>query len=202
MAGQVTSMPFRMGDAFRKNDVLVAFDCERAEAQHAKARAELDRAETTLASRKALVALEASSNLDVALAESEVKYARAGVQETGAVMKYCQVKAPYAGRVVNVSANQFEFVGPGEPLIEIIETGALQIEVIVPSHWLRWIEAGHVFSVQVDELGTSVAAEVLSVGARVDPVSQTIALRAALTSAQDGLRPGMSGSAVFEVPAQ
>jgi membrane fusion protein, multidrug efflux system len=201
MSGQIVSLPYRLGDRFAKGDVLVGFDCERHRAQHARAQAELDRAEIALQSKKALLTLDAGSDLDVALGESEVRYARAGVMDAAALLKFCSVRAPYGGRVVAVQANQYEFVGPGESLIEIVEGGELHLEAIVPSAWVRWLDKGYRFSVRVDEMGQTVEASVVSMGARVDPVSQTIPLRAKIAEAPEGLRPGMSGSAVFQVPA-
>jgi membrane fusion protein (multidrug efflux system) len=86
------------------------------------------------------------------------------------------VVAPYDGSVVRVPANHAEFVGPGSPLIEIVERGSLHVEALVQSTWLTWLKPGQRFTIAIDELGSEVVAEVTAMGARVDPVSQTIAI--------------------------
>ncbi|MFN3713106.1 MAG: efflux RND transporter periplasmic adaptor subunit [Alcanivoracaceae bacterium] len=201
MSGQVITLPLKMGQAFKSGDLLVGFDCERQRALLARAQAELDRAESGLASQRALVRLEAVSELDVAIAESDVAYSRAGVMDARAAIKYCEVRAPYSGRVVTVRVNQFESVGPGEMLIEIVESGELHLEALVPSSWLGWIREGAAFAVDVDELRQTVSAKVVAIGARVDPVSQTVAIRGRIELPPEGLRPGMSGNARFQVPS-
>jgi membrane fusion protein, multidrug efflux system len=200
MHGRILKLPLKTGDAFQAGDVLVEFDCDSQRAQLAAARAELAKASTALASRESLVILEAVSELDVALARSEVEYAQAGVAMAQALLSHCRVRAPYPGRVVSVEANQFETMSPGQSLIEIVETGELFLEVLVPSRWLRWLKEGQVFEVRVDELGQQVNAQVVALGARVDPVSQTIAVRAKIVGNQQNLKPGMSGDAHFRVP--
>jgi membrane fusion protein, multidrug efflux system len=201
MNGRIQALPLKTGDPFRAGDILVEFDCDSQRAQLAAARAELAKASTALASRESLVLLEAVSELDVALARSEVEYAQAGVAMAQALLGHCRVRAPYAGRVVSVEANQFETMSPGQSLIEIVETGELFLEVLVPSRWLRWLKEGQVFEVLVDELGQEVNAQVVALGARVDPVSQTISVRAKIVGNQQNLKPGMSGDARFKVPA-
>jgi hypothetical protein len=47
-----------------------------------------------------------------------------------------------------------------------------------------------------------VPAEVTGIGARVDPVSQTVGISARILDVPAGLRPGMSGNARFTPPAK
>ena len=200
MQGRITRLPLRMGEAFAKGDLLVEFDCAQQRAYLAAASAELARADADLQSKRSLLQLEAVSPLEVTLAESQKEYADAGVAGARADLRYCRIEAPFNGRVVHVEANQYEIVSPGEVLLELVEGGELHVEALVPSRWLRWLESGHRFSLHVDELDELVDAEITALGARVDPVSQTVAIRARIKAPSDSLRPGMSGNARFRVP--
>jgi membrane fusion protein, multidrug efflux system len=74
------------------------------------------------------------------------------------------------------------------------------VDIIVPSNWVRWLKPGTPFSFRVDEVRRDVPAAVVRVGAAVDAVSQTIKIAAKLLQSSDGILPGMSGSASFDVP--
>ena len=70
--------------------------------------------------------------------------------------------------------------------------------MIVPSKWLAWLKVGDKFSVHVDELNRSFTGRVDRLGARIDPVSQSISLAGRIDGVHAQLLPGMSGIASFE----
>lgn len=197
MSGRITELPLKMGQSFRRGDLLVGFDCVHQQAQLASADAALVKADKMLASKRSLAAMKAVSDMDVQLAEADLAQARAQIDQARASVRDCRIVAPYDGSVVRVAANHAEFVGPGTPLIEIVERGTLTVEALVQSTWLTWLKPGQRFSITVDELASEVVAEVTSIGARVDPVSQTIAINGKIVKSVPGLRAGMSGNARF-----
>lgn len=200
MEGRIIGLPLRLGDSFTEGDLLVRFDCENRLAELAMSEAEKLKAEKTFESKKALQHLDAVSSLDVELARADLSRAEAQMRRSRVRVNDCRIKAPYDGRVVKVHANPFEVVAPGAELMEIVETGRLELEALVPSAWMVWLEAGHEFVVHVDELDQDVPARVDALGSRVDPVSQSIAIRASIIEPIPGLLPGMSGDADFERP--
>lgn len=199
MSGKLMRFLFQNGAAFRKGDRLAEFDCSERQAQLEKARAVQARAEQVEVSQKQLQKLKAISDLEYEIARSGLREAVADVTVAQAQVNQCHVVAPYAGRVVRRIANQYEHMTPGMPLMQIVESGPLRIDLLVPSSWLRWLKPGTAFSVQVDELGTQVKARIVALGARVDPASQTIDVRAEIVGTPPGLLPGMSGTADFGV---
>jgi multidrug efflux pump subunit AcrA (membrane-fusion protein) len=109
----------------------------------------------------------------------------------------CSIAAPFAGRVAKRHVAAHQYVTPGVPLLDILETGQLELQMIVPSKWLAWLKPGAAFTVQVEELGKSFPAKVQRLGAQIDPVSQTVAVFGVMDGSHAGLLPGMSGWAVF-----
>lgn len=197
MSGKLMRFLFQNGAAFRKGDRLVEFDCSERQAQLEKARAAQSKAEQIEQSQRQLRALKAISDLDYEIARASLKEAGADVTMAQAQVSQCFVSAPYAGRVVRRMANQHEHLTPGMPLMQIVESGSLRIELLVPSVWLRWMKQGTEFSVHVDELDARFKARIVGLGARVDAASQTIDVRAEIAGSPPGLLPGMSGTADF-----
>ncbi|MBI3898152.1 MAG: HlyD family secretion protein [Gammaproteobacteria bacterium] len=66
-------------------------------------------------------------------------------------------------------------------------------KVDLPSKWLAWLKVGSRFNVNVDKLGRGYRARVVRLGARIDPVSQSISLVAQVNGENPELLPGMSG---------
>lgn len=197
MTGKLLRFLVQDGSSFRKGDRLVEFDCSERQAQLDRAKASYDKAEKVEASQKQLRGLKAISDLDYDIASAGLREAKADVDLAQAQVSQCFIQAPYAGRVVRRIANQYENMTVGTPIIQIVETGPLRLELLVPSAWLRWLQKGTSFSIHVDELGVDFKASISNVGARVDAASQTIDVRAGIVGTAPGLLPGMSGTADF-----
>lgn len=71
----------------------------------------------------------------------------------------------------------------------------------MPSRWLVWLKPGHSFQVAIDETGKTYPAKVQRIGARVDPVSQSVKLSAAIDGKFPELIAGMSGRVALTPPA-
>ena len=203
IGGRILELPVDAGERFAKGDVLVAFDCSFHQAELRAARAELTRAARTLDNKQQLARLNSIGQLEVALAEADVAKARAQVQTRQLYVDRCRLTAPYDGRVVERPVNAYETVGKDQELMSVIAQGGLKVRLIVPSRWLSWLEAGQRFQLVIDETGGRHAAEVTTLGARIDPVSQTLALEGKLLETDTEaprLLPGMSGTARFDPP--
>ncbi len=105
------------------------------------------------------------------------------------------ITAPFAGTITEVHAKAGEHVKQGAPIVEIAESGSLEIVCAVPSHWVRWLKPGHIVWVYVDETAKSYEAVLVRLGGKVDSASKTIRAYAHFSSPQAELLPGMSGSA-------
>ncbi|MEM8827186.1 MAG: efflux RND transporter periplasmic adaptor subunit [Pseudomonadota bacterium] len=201
MTGRITSMPFDEGDAFKRGQVLVAFDCSRNRAEAAAAHAAAGAARERHATNQELDSMGAIGTSEVRQAAADLSRARAEAKALDAAARDCTIYAPYAGRVVERIGNPSETPQVGAPLIRIQRSGDLELRLIVPSRWLVWLEPGTAFDFLVDETGGRHTGTVKGLGASVDPVSKTIRVRAAIDSDGGIVLPGMSGTARFRPPA-
>lgn len=198
LAGRIVTMPVEDAGRFAKGDVLVAFACDLHEAALAEERATHDAARATLKNRQELAALRSTGALDVALAEAEARRTAARVAMQRGMVERCTLRAPFPGRVVERLAKPHESVAAGTPLLAVLDDSDLGLEMVVPSDWLAWLTPGGPLRVRFDETGSEHRAEVRTIGARIDAVSQSVAVRATLIGPADGLLAGMSGTALFD----
>lgn len=197
ISAKIASMPLREGDAFRAGQTLVSLDCSLYAAQMHKAQAEAEAAVQLKRVDDRLSQLHSIGEIDVQQADAKARASAAELAYMQATVRKCSIAAPFDGRVLKRSAAAQQFAEPGKTLLTIVDTGHLELKMIVPSKWLAWLKPGHPLSVTVDEVGKTYPATVARIGARVDPVTQTVDVMAALAGHAPDLLPGMSGWASF-----
>ena len=201
IGAKISRLPVAEGGAFKQGQTLIVFDCSIQVAQLNKAKASLGGADKTYSSNKRLSELGSVGKLELDVSEAEVAKNRAEVSSMGAVLNKCSVSAPFSGRIAEQKIREQQYAQPGQALLEIIDDSVLELEFIAPSRWLAWIKIGHGFQVQIDETGKTYPAKVLRIGAKVDPVSQSVKLAAAIDGKFPELIAGMSGKILLAPPA-
>ena len=193
----ILSMPVRAGHAFAKGDLLVEFDCAVLEAERDAQVERQAAADQNFATASRLGRSGAVAKGEVIVAESEAKIAAADLRAIQAQLRGCRIYAPFDGHVVETFASTFENVGQTQEVIEIVDSGGLEVELIVPSNWLKWMRVGTEFEFEVFETGEVHKAVVETIGAVVDPVSRTVEILASFSGTPKEVLPGMTGVASF-----
>jgi membrane fusion protein, multidrug efflux system len=202
IGAKVNRLPVVEGGRFQAGETLITFDCSLQRAQLNKARAALGAAEKTWRANQRLNELNSVGKVELDISEAEVAKAKADVAANEALISKCTVAAPFAGRVAEQKIREQQYVQPGQALLEILDDSALELEFIVPSKWLTWLKPHQRFQVGIDETGKSYPAKVQRIGARVDPVSQSIKLSAVIDGKFNELIAGMSGKVLMAPPVE
>jgi membrane fusion protein, multidrug efflux system len=194
MSGRISQLKIRDGEHFSAGQVLVGFHCSLEEAQLSKAKASLEKKRKTHEVNKKLEKLNSISTLQLDVSKAEEEEAKADVRVSEAMIGRCTIKAPFSGKVVEVTARSYQSVREGDPLLEIINEKNLEVEFIAPSRALPQLQPGKTFKVTLDENAKTYKAEIIRLGGRVDPVSQTIKVYGRITDDSAELLSGMSGA--------
>jgi len=201
MAARIDRIATRVGERFKKGDILVAFDCAAQKAQLAHAQAVLTQAEKTFVINQRLMQLKSTGQLELDIAAAEVEKAKADRLAAEAAVAKCTIIAPFDGIAVDQKAREFQYTNAGQPLLDILDDHGLEVELIAPSRWLAWLKPGMAFKVEIHETEKAYAAKVTRLSGRVDPVSQTIKVIGEITQTSPELMAGMSGRAVITPPS-
>ena len=199
LAARIIEMPLAEGASFKAGALLVHFDCERQTAEARAASAAAEAQKKTVDTNVELDKFESIGKNDLAISRSVFDKADAESDALKVQLKDCNIYAPFSGRVTERLARNFEAVTVSQPLLKIVDTSALELDVIVPSNWLQWLGDGADFQFRVDETGQTLTAKVLRVTPAVDPVSKTIRVIGQFGGGRglDRVLPGMSGTATF-----
>lgn len=197
---RIARITVKEGEAFRSGQVLIQLDCSLQVSARDRARASLSAAEKTRDANVKLDQHNAIGKLEVETSEAEADKARAELAQINTTLSKCSIGAPFAGRVAEQKARESQYVQAGQPLLEVLDDSVLELEFIIPSRWLAWLRVGHKFEVVIDETGKAYPARIQRLGARIDPVSQSLKASAVIDGKFNELLAGMSGRLLLVPP--
>lgn len=197
--GRISDIPLQNGDRFKKNDVLVRYDCSDLEAEAEMAGVEKKLTDTKIKSSEQLFKLDILSDVDRLNIQTEGKQADSKVRMYEARLNDCTIKAGFNGHVTKRLANEGEYTRTDRVLMEVVSDEPLHLEFLLPSKWLRWVDIGAPVDLVLNETERHYSGKVIRIYGAVDPVSQSIQVRAALDRYDDLLLPGMSGKVSLDV---
>ena len=200
MPGRIRSVNASLGSTVASGKVLVQFYCDEQAARVSLAEAEMVGARETHEAKLRLQGLNSAGEVEVSLAAAALEKSRAQLDLFRTQSAQCIVTAPFAGRAVKIHVKAYQGVNAGQPLVELVSSGAPRLRLNIPSKWLAWIKTGAHFDVDIDETGRSYAARVSAINGRVDAASQSIEIEARIDKADANLLAGMSGVARFKPP--
>lgn len=194
---RVVESPVKAGESFKKDDVLLKFDCKVQQAEARAAKAAFSALKMVHKNNVELKKYGAIGEFDVSVSKSEMQQAMAHAEAVTARTRDCEIRAPFDGRVAELAINVFEIPRASQPLLKIVSSGEFEIRLIVPSSWLAWLRTGSEFEFNVDETGAKYQASVSQIGAEVDAVSRTVPIVARFTTLPTPVLSGMSGTGHF-----
>ena len=193
----IMNLYFASGEAFKRGDVLIRFDCSAKSAEAAAAGASHKAARFKYESNAELLAHDAIGEFDLKLSEVEANEQAAMHRAARARLKYCKIKAPFSGHVAKTYVHEHEMPSIGQDLMKIVSTRDLEIRLLIPSTMLGEISVGRSFQFKVDETGQSYPMTVERLGVEVDAASRTLEMYGVFEQPPANVLPGMSGTAKF-----
>lgn len=113
---------------------------------------EIEAAEAAVAARKAVLAHLAAGATEnqLAAAEAKVKQAQAELARLQLDLADTQVVAPVSGVVEEILLQPGEIAAPGQPIVSLVATDDIWIDVYVPESALGWVKIGACLEVVSD----------------------------------------------------
>jgi len=213
--GLVARVRVDAGDRVKAGAALMELDSSvaalalaRAQAGTAEARARSDEADRLVAEARRLVAERHLPQTELARREAEAQLAAAALvasqaseREYAEVLKRHTVVAPFAGVVARRLTEVGEWVARGTPVIDLVATDRVRLDVQAPQERFRSIREDAVVRVLADSLGgESMQGRIEARVPVSDPASRTFLVRILIDGAADRLLPGTSATAVIGMP--
>lgn len=194
---RIVKLNLREGDRFNAGDVLVSFDCVKTDAELGAAKAFAAVHKNNLDNILYLERHQAAGRHSVRQTRLEFEKATQELKAIEARKSFCNIAAPFNGRVAEKLAYAHELANQNQPLLRIVDESLVELQVLVPSKHLREVALGQIIIVDVDEVGKTFEAKISQIAGAIDPVSQTARVMAQLISPGTEVLAGMSGSVIL-----
>jgi len=213
--GLVARVRVDAGDRVRAGAPLIELDAavaslalDRAKAGTAESRARSDEARRLAAEARRLVAEKHLPQTELARREADAKLAAAALvaseaseREQAELLRRHVVPAPFAGVVARRLTDVGEWVARGTPVIELVATDRVRLDVQAPQERFAAIREDAVVQVFADSLGgESLPGRVVARVPVSDPSARTFLVRVVVDGAAGRLLPGTSATAVIGLP--
>jgi RND family efflux transporter MFP subunit len=135
-------------------------------------------------------ALEEIRNRDGVLAQrlSEVEIARQQLQDT-------VLRSPLDGAVRQRQVTVGEYLAPGAPVLTVVRTHPLRLQLSVPERETSGLRAGLPVVVRVEGDSVEHGGRLERIGAAIDETNRTLPVEAMVPNEGDALRPGQFATA-------
>lgn len=223
VAGRVTEVLVRFGDAVQKDQILLRVESPEAdEAASAYLQAEGGLAQTNSALHKAQTDLDRVQDLfkgdaiakkDVIAAETAVTQAKAVRQQAEAALQQAKarlellglapggfrqkiaVRSPLSGKITEMTAVAGEYRNDlSAPLMTVADLSTVWVSADVPESSIRLVKVGERFDVTLSAFpGETFQSRVARIADSVDPETRTIEVWAELANPHGRFRPDMFG---------
>lgn len=214
VSGLVATVNVDAGDEVNQGDTLIQLDTElaelalaRAEAAVSEARAQLDEAIRLRDEARKLLASQNIPATQVRATEAEVAIRRAALQrlrvearEQRERLQRHTVVAPFDGVISRKLTEEGEWVDTGTPVLELVETEHLRLDVQAPQDLYQAIKPDMPVTVRMDALADETFEGAVRSKVPVNDTSaRTFLVRVSLGNTAGKLATGMSAQAFFRI---
>jgi membrane fusion protein (multidrug efflux system) len=192
IAGRVTRILFREGQAVAEGDALFQIDAQEYEAQVAQSAAMVKLADLNYTRakdlrEKTLISQQEYDEMYAKLDESRAKLAldKSRLDKT-------LIRAPFSGTLGVRNVSPGAYVKPGDDLVTLEDINPIKVEFRVPETYARQISVQQAVQVRVDAYPTETfSGEVYAIDTRMDTQTRTMLLRGRIPNSRRNLKPGM-----------
>lgn len=197
VASPVVTVNKKMGESFKKGDLLIQLKDILFQSNLKKAEAAQEKTRVELAAKKQLYSDRVVSLFELKEAESNAAAAQADLALAKRNLESTTIFAPYDGKVISVDVEVYETPQLGKSLIEVVDDNLLIARFLVPSSFLPKLQVGMPFEISIRETGEKIPVKVSRIGSIIDPSSGTVKVEADIDNKEGKYRSGMSGRALF-----
>lgn len=185
-AGIIAQSQCEEGQTVKKGALLFELDSRAVDALLTKAQVAVQFADKNFVRKQSLNASENISRKLYEDAEQALQAARADLRNIQMQRELLRITAPLAGTVTVCHFKVGEAVTPSVPLVEIIDLQRLNISIRVPSMEAIAVRLTQPVDINASDIvsnnDTSEHGQVTFIGSQVDPLTDTLLVRASLPS--------------------
>jgi membrane fusion protein (multidrug efflux system) len=159
VAGRIESIPLEKGNAVRTGDLLIQLNADLIQPQYETAKAQFERDKIEFNRMKNLVKDNATAQIDLDNATTQLAISKASLEEVRARLDRTRIFAPTDGVLNDVPVEEGEYVDPGVPVAEVVETDTVKVVVDVPERDTSFLEIDSKAEIFTEVKGQTISLE-------------------------------------------
>jgi membrane fusion protein, multidrug efflux system len=188
----VTAIRFSDGQRVERGQVLVELDSAQTRADLAAAEAASAESASQVKRSKELISQKVISESQFEQLEATMKANEARVAAARSHVNDTVIRAPFSGRVGLRRVSVGSLVNPGTTITTLDDLSIIKVDFSVPENFLAGLRDGlKVKATAAAFPGRDFSGMVTGVDSRIDPVSRSVTVRAAVPNPDLALKPGM-----------
>jgi membrane fusion protein, multidrug efflux system len=192
LPGTIDRIAFDSGRAVRQGDVLAELDTRQERAQLAAIEAQRDLARLNFNRMQGLLGDRVISQAEFDRSVAEQKQTDAQVGEINATIQRKTIRAPFSGILGIRQANIGQYLGAGDPIVQLQSLHPIYVNFGVPQQSVGQIRIGHNVRVAANDAGgAEFTGRVTALDSIVDQATRNVQIQATLANSKGVLRPGM-----------
>ena len=189
--GQVLFVAER-GKVVKKGDVILRLDDRLLKANYQATKTGYDLALDAFNRQNALYADSVISTMQYLQAKAQKDQAASQLTAIEKQLEDASLKAPFSGRVEEKLTSEGQFVGPGTPVLRLVNTSQVKITGGVPERYAGIIKAGSEVEVEFRSYRLeSRTAKIRFAGNLINPDSRTYPVEIVLDNPNGSIKPSM-----------
>ena len=192
--GSVEELRVKAGDRVAAGQKLASIDTRALQQQVAEAEAVNRRAEARHQRATRLFEKQSITQQQLLDAVTDRDVAQARLAGARLQLEKSWVRAPWKGQVSLRRIEVGDYVTPGQPVIELIDTSRLKIRAPAPAADVPFLEEGAEATLRLENSTLPpITARIARLAAELDANSRTLEVEAEISNPDGRLKPGMYG---------
>ncbi|MBN1506962.1 MAG: efflux RND transporter periplasmic adaptor subunit [Sedimentisphaerales bacterium] len=192
VAGAINRIPPKEGSLVQAGDVLVQLNTDLITPQVEIAKAQYDRDKIQYERISALVKTDAASRNDLDDTTTRLATSQAQLQEVQARLERTRIVAPITGVLNNLPMEEGEYVQPGVPVAEVVETNPVKVVVQVPERDIAFFATGQNAEILANIKGCdqTITGTITFISEVADPQTRSTRMEVTVANRDGTLRSG------------
>ena len=189
--GRITSLRVKEGDYVKKGALIATLDMDTYQTQKNDIMTNLELARDIYKRRSKLWAQNIGSEIQYLESKNNVERFEKSLELIDLQLTKGNVYAPISGVVDRELIKQGEIASPGMPIVQLLNTRDVKVEVDLPERYLSILKKGMKVDVHFPSLDITQNGRVSLLGRSIDPANRTLKFEVDVSNSQGILKPNL-----------